>query len=444
MDGVLTTAACALGLLLAAVLLQGRRAVFWFAFALPFVPIEYVDRYHLDLPAALKWSPLFGIVFAGAAAFLLLPEVRTRVPRRVVATVAALVGLAALSMVANGTAVAAFVVAQKGWIVAAAAAFALTAGYGLYRREDLYAGLVRAGLLSSVVSAFQRVVVVPTVSGPDAADRVTGLFSVGYLQVYFHLFCIGVVLAYELHGRRLLRAPTWLVLLVLVGSLAVGNEKASLPYLVALVGFVLVRCGVRETARRHGALLAGALVLPALLLVGYSAVNDEPDAETQATYREQMLDPGYLTRYFFGDESTQLTSGGELRRGAAVLFVWNRIADSPLQVALGLGPGETSESRIPGASGGLAERYPGYHVSRVALAMILGDGGLLGLVLYGLFLAAVWFAREPGEPPEHARVREVLVFLVVGFAPYANLTNEAIHCLLLAAVLYPLLRQGER
>ncbi len=438
MDLLLIPGLAAVALLVAAVLLRGRRAIFWFAFLLPFVPIEYIDRYHVRLPSALKWSPLLGIALAAGAALVLLPQVRTRIPRRVLGSLAALMALGLVSMLANGTAPAAFLVAQRGWVVAVAAMIALKAAYGIYDRDRLHRFLVTIGLVSCVVSVLQRFVVVPRVGGMDAADRVTGLFSVGYQQLFFHLFCFGIVLSYDLRGRRVVPLPSPAVLGMFLLSLAVGNEKASLPYLLALSLFVLWRTGFRDSIRRAGKPLLAALVMPAVLLVGYSAVNDARDGSADGrSYIARMTDGEYLRRYFFGDGSTRLTSGGELLRGAAVQFVWAELADDPVQVALGLGPGETAESRLPGASGGLASRYPGYGINRISFAMVLGDGGLGGLLLYALVLASIWRARPASRPPEHDRIRELLVFLAVGFSFYANLTNEAVYCLALAVVLYP-------
>lgn len=437
MDPLLITGGAAAALGLAALLLQGRRALLWFAFLLAFVPIEYIDRYHFSLPSLVKWAPLLGMLLAGVFSALVLPHVRTRVPRRVVVAVAAIVAAAAVSMAANDTAPVAFAVAQKGWIAAAGMVVALKAAYGVLQRHGLHAALVWVGMLSSLVSAVQRLVVVPNAPGPDAADRVTGLFSVGYLQLFFHLFCIGVVLSYQLRGRRVVSIPSPCVLLVLVGSLAVGNEKASLPYLLALVLFVVWRTGIREVLREHMRLVLGLPAVLALLFFGYSAINEQDGTEPGVDYWAVVLDPEYVRRYFFGSSDTRLTSGGELRRGAAVMLVWEEISDDPMQLSLGLGPGETADSRVPGATGSLALQYPGYRINRISLAMVLGDGGLLGILLFAAFFWSVWSARDRGDPPEHDRVREVFVFLAVAFTPYANLTNEAVYCLLLAVVLYP-------
>jgi hypothetical protein len=430
--------AIAAALLVAAIVLQGRKALFWFAFLLPFVPVEYVDRYHTKLPTVLKWSPLLGTLAAAVLACVLLPRVRTRIPRGVVHAMLAIVGFSLVSMALNGTNFAAFAVAQRGWIVAVATMVALKTGYHIYSRAQLHGFLVAAGLVSSAVSVLQRLIIVPMTSGPDPADRVTGLFSIGYLQLFFHMTCIGITLSYWLNGKRVLPFPSLAVAMVLVLSLVVGNEKASLLYMLALVPFLIWRSGFRQSLRRSWKPLAIMGSMPLLMLVGYGVVNDPgEEAVEEELYVNQIFDPEYVHRYLFGDKNTRLTSGGSLRRGAAVLFAYEEIADDPVKLMLGAGPGETAESRLPGASGRMASRNPNLSINRLSLSMTLGDLGLLGLLLNAVFLAAVWFAGRPGEPPEHARVREVFVLLAAGYCVYANMTNEAVYCLLMAVVLYP-------
>jgi len=438
---VLLPLGLASALVLAALLLRSRKALFWLVFLLPFVPIEYIDRYHHRLPTVVKWSPLIVTLMAAVVATAGLPGIRVRVPGRVVLAMLAVIGFSLVSMLLNGTSPMAFAVAQRGWIVAVSVMVGLKTAYPEFGRRDLHGFLVRAGLVSSVVSVLQRLFVVPFTPGIDAADRVTGIFSVGYIQLYFHLFCIGLVLSYWLAQERLPGLPPLPTLGLLVFSLAIGNEKASLPYLLCMVLFLVWRAGIRETLSHSWKTLLIMFATPAVLLAGFAAVNDpEQDplqADQDAQYANQITDKEYLWRYLFGDGETRFTSGGALRRGAAIVFAWQEIAGSPLQIAVGAGPGETAESRLPGASGHMAERYPGYGINRISLSMVLGDIGLIGILMHALFLAAVWFARTPGESGPERWVRELFVFVAVGFSVYANMTNEAIYCLLMAVVLYP-------
>jgi len=418
------------------------------------VPIETIDRYYFELPSVLKWAAHLSLASAGVSALLLLPEQRLRIPRGPLLALLGLMGLALLSCVVNDSGVLALIVAQRGWILALLVMLALKTAYGRFDRDRLYALLVYAGLASSVVSALQRFLVVPFVSGPDAGDRVTGLFSVGYIQVYFHLFCIAVVLAYWLNGREVIPHP-FRALLVLFLSLGVGNERASLPYLMSVILFVIWRCGLRQSLRRGGRLIAALLVLPGVMLGVFSLIYQRTyGEEEQRSYGDAMTDQNYLKRYMFGDENTQFTSGGALRRGAAVLWAWREISDRRDQLLLGEGPGATAESRLPGGTGRLARKYPGYAINRTSLSMLLADLGLVGLALYALLLASVWRARDPADRPEHARVREAFVMISAAFSVYANALNEPVHALVLAVLCYPALgvtspcsaapEQGER
>ena len=90
----------------------------------------------------------------------------------------------------------------------------------------------------------------------------------------------------------------------------------------------------------------------------------------------------------FGDETVQFTPAGRLLRGNAILFAHGLIANDAWHYLLGMGPGATSESRLAGATGELAQRYPGYAIDRVALSMILAVALLAGTLLV---LSLPWY-----------------------------------------------------
>ena len=106
---------------------------------------------------------------------------------------------------------------------------------------------------------------------------------------------------------------------------------------------------------------------------------------------------------------------------------------------MGLGPGATSESRVPGASGRLTRRYPGYAIDRLGLSMILAETGVLGLLVNVAFLLAifVWKPSAGAEANEHRLSRHVVVGGSLTFLVYANLYYEPVYGLLAAIMLYP-------
>jgi hypothetical protein len=427
--------------LLAAVTLSHRKAVFWLAFVAPFVPIAYLDRYHFRLPVGFKWLPFVAVVFAAIASMAVFPAAKVSIPRSVLLAYGGLLVVSALSLLLNDTPLASFLVAQRGYAVLFAAIIALKSAYAIYDKDRLYSFLVYAGIGSAVICFLQRIFVVPYVGGLDPGDRVTGLFSVGSITLFFHLFCIGIVLAYWLEGRRVVRWSPRAVLPVFVLGIAVGNQKAALPYLLALLAFVFLTTGTRARLRARIQLLVATAVLPLLAFYVFTIIYDRSYQRSEDTsYSRSIFDREYLSRYLFGDEDVQLTRSGSLPRGRAVLFAHELIATSARHYLLGMGPGATSESRVAGASGSLTRRYPGYSIDRVALGMILADTGVLGVALQVAFLMAIFLWRPPPsvEDRVHGRIRRILVFLSLLYFVYSNMYYEPIYGLLVAVVLYPI------
>lgn len=439
---LLYLAATAALIMLTAVALRHRRAAFWLAFVPVLVPIAYVDRYHFRLPAGVKWLPFLCIAFAAGAVTLLLPRVRPRIPSSLLWIYAAILVTSGLSLLLNGSTVASFLVAQRGYVLVFCAIVALKCVYGYYGRDRLHAFLVTAGVLSALICVVQRLAVVPFVDDPDPGDRVTGLFFVGSITLFFHLNCIGIVLAYWMNGRRVIAAPPVLVLLLLVLALGVGNQKAAVPYLVALLGFLGLQGAWQAGREAWPKVVLTSVALPAVALLIFTPIYNMSYKRTaQTSYARSILDPEYISRYLFGDENVQFTPAGRLLRGGAVLFAYELNSTDPAHLLLGRGPGATSDSRLPGASGALSVRYPGWEIDRVALSMILAETGFVGVGLNVLFLLAI-FAWRPGgrglEPLEHTQVRRAFAFLALSYFVYGNMCYEPIYAVLAAVCVYPL------
>lgn len=427
---------------LSALVLTDRRSLFWMAFVAAFVPIAFIDRYYAKLPALLKWAPYGCIVFAGVAAVVLLPGMRQRIPRGLLLAWAGILGVSTASLLLNGTSLPSFLVAQRGYVITFAAILALGAARPFLGREDLHALLVKAGLLSCAICVLQRILLVPFVDDPDPGDRVTGLFPVGYITLFYHLSCMGIVIAYWIRGRRLLKAPPVLVLAAFVLAIGVANQKAALPYLVAMLGFLLLRGGAFAARGGRGRLVLASVALPAVALSLFGSIYDRSyERRENDSFAELITNPAYIERYMFGNEKVQFTPAGRLLRGRAIVFAWELTSARPSQRLLGLGPGASSESRLAGASGPLTRRYPGYAIDRTALSMMIADTGVLGLAAHVAFLVAILAWRPPGpepEPTEHRLVREVFVFLALAWFVYDNMYYEPVYALWTAVAVYPL------
>jgi hypothetical protein len=147
------------------------------------------------------------IALAGFAAVALLPGLKARVPRGLLLSGAGVCAVSIASLLLNETSLPTFLVAQRGYVITFAAVLALGAARSFLGRDDLHALLVKTGLLSCAICVLQRVFLVPTVDDSEAGDRVTGLFAVDFIMLFYHLVCIGIVIAYWIRGRRILDLP---------------------------------------------------------------------------------------------------------------------------------------------------------------------------------------------------------------------------------------------
>ena len=154
----------------------------------------------------------------------------------------------------------------------------------------------------------QRVFLVPTVDDPEAGDRVTGRFAVDFIMLFFHLSCIGIVIAYWIRGRRILNAPPGLLLGAFVLALGVSNLKAGIFYLVAMLGFLVLRGGAFAARIGRGRLVLASVALPALALGVFTPIYDSVyEKRENDSFAEMIFNPAYIQRYMFGDEKTQFT-----------------------------------------------------------------------------------------------------------------------------------------
>jgi hypothetical protein len=443
-DQFLALGAVVLGAIVASVLLWDRRAIFFLAVLAPFLPFDYINRYYVKLPSAVKWLPFLLMAAAGLAAAVLLPKTRTWAPTKLMLAYGLLLAVFVVSTIANGSAIPALLVSQRGFVILLLAIVALKAGHRVYDKDDIYAFLVYAGLLSCALCVMQRLTLPSGVRDPG--DRVTGLFSVGFMAMFFHLMCMAIVVAYWIQGKNVVRWSAARVLPAFLIALGVANQKAAVPYLLLTIGLLFATSGMRVDLRAYGKLIALGIVLPPVVLLVFAPLYDRVyEDHDGASFTESITNPEFVHRYLFGtdNEKTQFTPSGRLLRGRAIVFAYEKIQPETLTLALGLGPGATSESNVPGASGALARRYPGYAVDRVTLGMILADTGLLGLLAQLLFLAAIYTWKPPPGMPaernEHAQIRKVFVALNLSFFVYANLAYEPIFALLVAVAVFPTL-----
>ncbi|MDX2286262.1 MAG: hypothetical protein NW241_18985 [Bacteroidia bacterium] len=432
-------------LLAAFILLQDRRSVFWSAFVLVFIPIDYIKRFYFEVPSAVRWLPMFAMVGFGLMVFLLIPHRKASIPRPFSLLFLFTLLLGALSLMANEKAsIGAYVMSQRGFIMVFGFMTLCKAVYDLYDKDKMFGFIVIAGMASTAAAIFQRVYYVVLLN--YTGDRVTGLFSVDGIFVFFQLFCIFVTLTYWLYGRQILPFMTTnQVLIVLMMSVVVCNDKAAIVFLVLLILFITTQVGFEIIWKSFGKIFAGFAGL-GLILVIFNAVYQqgyEGKAHvSDASLSQYIENPDNIRKYIVGGDHMyqKMTPDGQLLRGAAVEFAWKLIVKRPETLWLGMGAGSTQHSNMPGAMGYLEERYPGYTIGRVPLSMFLGELGVIGLLAH-LGLLAMIFMWRPADPradrDDFHLIRKGFVVLMVLYYIYENMYFEPVFALLLAALYYP-------
>jgi hypothetical protein len=178
-----------------------------------------------------------------------------------------------------------------------------------------------------------------------------------------------------------------------------------------------------------------------MLLVFAALYDTQYRADGKGGFTTSLFSRAYLERYVFGERHDVYTPSGDLLRGAAIVTAYREIAGSRSTMALGRGPGATTESAVAGAGGLLAAQFPG--IGRVTLSLLLGEVGLLGLLAHLLFLKSLWrpgHGRASPESAEERLFREATVVLTLGFLVYVRLLFEPIFAWVLA-LLVPGARQ---
>ena len=430
--------------LAALILVRNKRTLFWTAFIVVFIPIDYIKRFYFEVPSILRWLPMITIVGFAIMVMLLMPRTKAKIPRGMGLSYLAILLLSILSTMATPEAgIGATVVAQRGVMMIFGFIVLLKTIYHRYDKDELFSFVVKAGLASMVVAVWQRFYYV--VLQGFTGDRVTGLFSVDGIFVFFQLFCIVVTMVYWLHEREIIPGySNNLVLGGLMVSIVVCNDKAAIIYLVVLILYVASTVGFKVVWKNFGKLFLGFAALGVILLIfslvynsGYESQGSSSDSLT--TYIE---DPDAIRKYLFGGDKMyqKFTPAGQLLRGASVEFAWNLVVEDTYSFLIGLGPGSTQHSNLAGSGGWLDHKYPFYTIGRVPLGMFLAELGVIGLILQIVFLLSIYFwkPRNPAaDRPGYGLIRRAFVVLALMYYIYENLYFDPIYALVIAVVVFP-------
>jgi len=429
--------------------IRSRKLIFFTACAFAFIPFDYVHRFFFELPSSVRWLP-FVVITGMAGISLIIPySKKPRVPLPLIITYGLILMLCLVSLLYNHTSLKALLVAQRGYLLIFSFLVLMRNILGIYTKKDLYRILVLVGILHFPIALFQRIVLVGLLK-IETGDMVSGLLPVDGYYLFFQCICVLITLHFWLRGRRIIpQLSSEIVLLLLLGSVSIGANKAGFLFLMATLGLVLIRTPFTLVLRHSRKIVVATLGVGLAFLTFNFVYNQEFAEGEENTYTKLLTDPQYFLRYNFATSGgrSQFTPSGRLKRGAAIVFAWDHVEDKTGNLLIGLGPGATAESSMEDAGGSLANRYPNYYINRVAMAMYLGDVGVVGLLLHIIFLLTIWWCHPKDVSPGSLefsldrRIREGFVVLALLYYTYENLYFEPMFGLLIAVLVFPFWKQ---
>lgn len=428
-------------ILAAIILIQSKKTIFWTAFILVFLPIDYLNRYFFNVPTLVRWLPLFAMVGFSILTIFVMTERKAKPPKTLVWIYRIILAISIISMLHNHTTIPALLVSQRGFIMVFAFMSMLKVAYYLYSKDEIMQFVVWAGLASSCAAIFQRVVFVMGMG--RSGDMVAGLFPVDGIYLYFSLVVISIVISYWLNGKEVLpMIPSTTILMIMMLGLALGNNKAGFVFLAVVILFVAGLAGFKKVMQNFGKLFAGMAMLAIVMVIFNTMYNSTYESQGEENYAEAIQDPEYIRRYLFGGDQAhqKFAPSGQLLRGASVEFAYLLIDDEPETMMIGLGPGATMKSNMPGANGWLDTKFPGYKIGRVPLSMFIAEIGFVGLALQIIFLFAIYYWKPKYywmDRPEFKLSRKAFVITTLLFFMYENLYFEPVLALLIGVMVYP-------
>jgi len=439
MDALLLVGLGAVSIIFLWFVTRNKVAIFWFAFAAVFMPADYIHRFFVSLPTPIKWSPLLILLSCTGLTVIFFRKGGLRMPPNLLWAYVLFLVVSLFSMFYNETSLGELIYAQRGFIFIICLIIVFKTIYTKYTLDDLYTFIVKIGLLMAGLALFERVVFV-TLLRINSGDMITGTFGSDAQYLLFQLVCTIIVIAYWLTGKKLISLSPKNTLLILIGSIAIANNKAGVLFVIAVLGFFTLQVGYKILFQHMGKMIylfififIGAFTFDYLYQAFY-----KNSANKYGSYA-YITDPDFMNRYLFGEDGEEdgmFNSSGRLRRGAAVKFAYGLIKKDMFNFLLGMGPGSTSASQ-GGGGGYLDDRYPGYNIDKSTISWLLAETGTLGLGLYILMLLAILYWRIPNGRKEHKIIKNTIVMLLLLYAPYENTVMMLVNGLIISVIIFP-------
>lgn len=323
----------------------------------------------------------------------------------------------------------------------------------------IWRALIGVAMIQFPFAVYQYFVVAANRIDSTRWDAVIGTFfgeqSGGGDSGGMALFLVMIVTTAVALWRRKVFGTGALVVLILLatGTILLAEVKVVL-LLIPLAFITLYRSDI--VRRPLESLVIGTLVFAALaaVVLVYKQIHMSSAEGGRNITLEKQLE--VMTKFSFA--TTAIAPSGEMGRGAALAFWWSKssLADDPLRVLLGYGPGASRGGDIYD-TGVAAKRFYPYNIDASAATVLLWELGVVGFIGFIAVLvlgihAARRLRRSPNIPLIHVALLEASVpALVLNLAtvPYntnavASASAQILVALLLGHIAYWHLRVGSQ
>ena len=249
-------------------------------------------------------------------------------------------------------------------------------------------------------------------TGHIPGDHLSGFFGKHGVSplLFLIIFCFSVAL-----GRWLAESKWDMLLWVLpLGAIASGlGEMKLFPFVIVALG--LVTFVVQLLRGRQYQKLFFYVVFIAVVTVSFGMFYNTVVAEARGTLRiEEYLNIDTLDEYL--NRSYRRDNGNYyLGRGFALQLGWDTIQRDGTTLLFGMGIGTRSESTTLGVAGaGLVESVYGLN-SGTSLLVMMQEYGVVGLLLFELFMLwvvfALWIDVERYPKSQYNTLRFAIILL---------------------------------
>lgn len=233
------------------------------------------------------------------------------------------------------------------------------------------------GLLQLPVTVVQKVYW-------GGGDLVTGTSSTVGGLVFCQIFCILILLNKWINLKNTSQFKLICGFIILIVPLILSDAVAGwIVLFISLLIFAMLNIfHFRRVA-------ISAIIFVPLIIYSFEIFGNTFYDFRGFNAKTNLSSISNFYEYYFGGDSfrSKTTKSGELKYGASIAFVYDLISKDPLSLLFGLGPGNLSESSLGGGSGLIYKEYSVLGLDRNMVSVVLGELGILGLLLVVLYFS---------------------------------------------------------